>query len=115
MKPGPIAREIVGDPCPLAELDDLRGSRIEMPECMVVGAQGITERAGITSVVLGAGRREAVTEPIQLLRIERVDHEAAFHHGQGSRHRSPQVLKAQGAMGCSRSLGPARPEWTRTA
>jgi len=48
---------------------------------VAVASQAIAEHMGIAAVVLGAGRREAVAEAVELLRVERMDREAALHHG----------------------------------
>jgi hypothetical protein len=45
---------------------------------MRVGAQRIGEHMGITAVVLGAGDREAIAEPVELLWVDRMDPEAAL-------------------------------------
>ena len=80
-EPGSVAGQVVRDARPLAQLDDLRRGRVQAPERVAVGSQRIAERTGIAAVVLGAGRREAVPEPVQLLRVERMDREAPFHQG----------------------------------
>ena len=70
-QPGAVAGEVVGDARPGAQFDDLRRRRIEAPEGVAVGAQRIAERMGVAAAVLGAGRREAVAEPVELLRVDR--------------------------------------------
>ena len=78
-EPGSVTGQVVCNPRPLAQLDDLRCGRVQEPERVAVGSQGIAERTSIAAIVLGAGRREAVPEPVQLLRVERVDREAPLH------------------------------------
>ena len=63
-EPGPVTGQVVRNPRPLAQLDDLRGGRVQEPERVAVGSQGIAERTSIAAIVLGAGRREAVSEPV---------------------------------------------------
>ena len=54
---------------------------IQAPKRPVVGSQGIGQRPGVAAVVLGAGRRPSVAEAVELLRVDGVEREAAFHHG----------------------------------
>ena len=46
---------------------------------MKIGPQRVGENAGVEAVVLGAGGREAVAEPVELLRVDRVDREPPVH------------------------------------
>ena len=75
-----VAGEIAGNARPLAEFDDFRCLRIQAPESLVVGSQGIGQRPGVTAIVLGAGGRPPVAEAVELLRVDGVDRETAFHH-----------------------------------
>ena len=80
-----------------------------MPERVAVASQRITERTGIAAVVPGAGWRKAVPEPVQLLRVEGVEREAAFH--QGLHHRPMRNLDGDpdgGQFGVRRGDEPVR-------
>ena len=76
-----LALQIVGHPRPLAQLDDERIVDRQPTECVPIGTQAIRQHMGVTPVVLGAGDREAVSEPVELLGVDRVDLEAALQQG----------------------------------
>lgn len=80
-QPCALGREFVGDARPFPELHHLGFDRVEAPEEAAVGSQGVGEHPSVAAVVLGAGRREAVPEAVELLRIEGMYDEDALHHG----------------------------------
>ena len=57
---------------------------------MTIGAQGRGEDQGVPAVVLGAGRREAVAEAVELLGVDREDGDPAIH--QRLNHRAVRRL-----------------------
>ena len=106
-KPSLVAREVVGDARPLAQLDDLGCRRVQEPERLAVAAQGTGQGASVAAVVLGAGRREAVAEAVELLRIDGVNREAALHHGF---HHGSMACTSVPVVARSQSAISARPE-----
>ena len=71
--------QVLADARPLPQFDDRRVGRLEPSQTVRVGAQCRGQDPCVPSVVLCARRREAVPEAVELLRIDRVQHEAAFH------------------------------------
>jgi len=71
--------EFLIDPRPRPEFDDDRIDGVDPPEVAKVGPQRVGENLGVEAVVLGAGGREAVAEPIELFRVDRVDREPVVH------------------------------------
>lgn len=74
-----IRGQVPGDARPFARFDDIRRHGIEAPEGVGIGAQGVAEHAGVAAVVLGAGRREPIAKAVELLGIDGMNREAAFH------------------------------------
>ena len=74
-----VPGEFLGDPGPCPEFDDDRVDRVDPPEVVKIGPQRVGEDAGVEAVVLGAAGREAVAEPVELLRVDRVDREPPVH------------------------------------
>ncbi len=75
---GPLCSQLPRDTGPLAQFDDLGGVGLEPSEETRIGAQGIDQGEGIAAVILGTGWREAVPQAVKLLRVERMDGEAAL-------------------------------------
>jgi len=72
--------DAIAEPIALsAQLDDDRINWRQGPEAARIGPERIGENFGVAAVVLGAGGREAVTEAIELLRIDRMNSEAPLH------------------------------------
>ena len=65
--------QFVGDARPLAQLDHHWIVTCKLTEGFPIGAQRACENTGIAAVILGAGHREAVTEAVELLRIDGKD------------------------------------------
>ena len=74
-----VPLEFLVDPRPRPEFDDDRIDGVDSPEVVKVCPQRVGEDAGIEAVVLGSGGREAVAEPVELLRVDRVDREPVVH------------------------------------
>ena len=82
--------QLCGDARPLPQFDDDRVEGFNASEAVDVGAKRVGQHACIAAVVLGTGRREAVAEAIELLRVDRVDREPLVH--QALDHRSVRDL-----------------------
>jgi hypothetical protein len=63
----PLAVQIVCHARPFTQLDDQWLSKSKLAEGAHIGAQRVSKHLGVTAVVLGAGRRETITEAIELL------------------------------------------------
>ena len=76
-----LSLEIAVGPGEFSQLQDQGILRLEAAERLRVGAQRRREDQSVTTVVLGAGHREAVAEPIELLRVDREDSKAVLQQG----------------------------------
>src|SRR3546814_11003912 len=85
-QPHPLVASLLGDARPLPQLDHRRIERIERAQALRIGAQGAGQHLGVPTVILGAGRREAVAEAVELLGIDGVQAQAPRH--QAFTHRS---------------------------
>ena len=61
------------DARPFAQLDHQRIVDRKTPEGLPIGAQRMAQHMGVATVVLGARHREAITEAVELLGIDRED------------------------------------------
>jgi hypothetical protein len=82
--------ELLGQPRPLAELDHAWVTGQHAAEQMPIRAQPGRCDPGIAPVVLGPGDADAVTQPVELLGIDRVHGKAAVQ--QGIHHRPVRHL-----------------------
>ena len=73
---GTLAGEVFGNAGPLAQFDDDRIRGMNFAKAVTVGTERVGEHAGVATVVLGPGRREAVAKAVELLRIDRVKNKA---------------------------------------
>jgi len=76
--PTQITSVPVGHARPFAEFDDCRIGGLDQPERVRVGPECRRQNVRITPVVLGAGDAEAVSEAIELLRVDGTDGEATL-------------------------------------
>jgi hypothetical protein len=83
-QPNLLTAELLVDPQPLPQPDELRAERTHWLEAMTVRAQRIGQNQGVSSIVLRSAHRVPVPVPVDLLRVDRVDGNAvlqeAIHH-----------------------------------
>ena len=72
-------RQVLAQTRPLTQPDDCRVGRLQPSKTVRVGTQRRGEHPRVPPVVLRARRRDAITEAVELLRVDRVDAEAALH------------------------------------
>jgi hypothetical protein len=73
----PFCALILSDPRPLSQFDHNRVERCDRTQTVRISPERVSKHLGITAVILGARRREAVSEAIELLWIDGVDTKAA--------------------------------------
>ena len=102
-------RQVLAQTRPLTQPDDCRVGRLQPSKTVRVGTQRRGEHARVPPVVLRARRRDAITEAVELLRVDRVDREAALH--QALDHRPAWPL--DGHANFTRVLGRKRQQPVR--
>ena len=65
-------------PCHLSQFDDQGIVDTDQTKAGLVRAQGVRENKGISPVIFGSGNGMAISKPVQLLRVDRVDVEASL-------------------------------------
>ena len=73
----PVVDQLFSGARQLAQPDDVGIGGLPAAQTLGVGAQRRGERPCIPAIVLGAGDREAVSKPVELLGVDRIDGEAA--------------------------------------
>src|SRR5208283_1920077 len=64
---GALLSEVVGDARPFAQFDDRGIVDRQQSKGPPIGAQAVAQHLRVAAVVLGAGRREAIAKPVELL------------------------------------------------
>ena len=107
--------EFFGDARPFPQFDEDRLGGSELAKALDVGAQTRGHHLGVAAVVFSSGHRETVAEAVHLLRVDRMDREAAldqvFDDGpvrnlDGDEHRS-RLCGGAGFQQPGRHLGEA--------
>jgi hypothetical protein len=78
-QPVPLSRKILNHPRPFPKFNDRSMNRPQEAVKPRVSSQRVSQNVGIQTIILGSCHGEAVTEPVELFRIDGMHQEASVH------------------------------------